>query len=171
MIASRTLLVVMLLTGTVLADEPRLAATLDDFAFGYTLNTVPGAPVYQAALPEEAYRLSQRQDLGDLRVFNAQTEVVPYALLRPATTNEAAKRVSVPVFALHLNDSWNREPFSVRVIRDQHGTIVNIKDESPAEKNLPVQSYVIDASQVDAALAKLYVRWDAYNGLAYKHPL
>lgn len=168
MIASRTLLVVMLLTGTVLADEPRLAATLDDFAFGYTLNTVPGAPVYQAALPEEVYRLSQRQDLGDLRVFNAQTEVVPYALLRPVTTDEAAKRVSLPVFALHRNDSWNREPFSVRVIRDQRGTIVNIKDESPAEKNQPVQSYVIDASQVDAALAKLYVRWEAADGFAAK---
>jgi hypothetical protein len=168
MIANRAMFVAVLLAGNVLAAEPKPAATLDDFAFGYTLNTPSGSSVYQAALPEELYRLSRRDDLGDMRVFNAQTEIVPYALMRPPVTHEAAKRVTLPVFPVHGGDRLSYESLSIRVVRDQRGIIVNINNKLPMEKRQPVTAYMIDASQVDAPLAKLYVRWGKTDGFVAK---
>ena len=154
-----TLLLGLLLAADTFAAEPRPAATLDDFAFGYRLNTAPGLPVYQAVLPEEMYRISRRDDLGDLRVFNAQGEVVPYALMRPAPINATSKLVSLPVFPVHGGNPGSHESLSVKVIRDQNGTIVNINNESPMANRQPVTAYLIDASQVTAPLTKLHVRW------------
>ena len=168
MSASRTMLFAVLLAGNAFAAEPKPAVTLDDFAFGYTLSTPPGSAVYQAVLPQEVYRLSQRDDFGDLRVFNAQSEVVPHALMRPSATPEAARRVTLPVFPLHGGDGLGHESLSVRVIRDRRGTIVNIDNQSPTVKSQPVLAYVIDASQIDAPLAKLYVQWGKTNGFVAK---
>ena len=164
MIANRAMFVAVLLAGNALAVEPKPVATLDDFAFGYTLNTPSGSSVYQVALPEEVYRLSRRDDLGDMRVFNAQTEVVPYALMRPPVTHEAAKRVTLSVFPVYGGDRLGYESLSIRVVRDQRGTIVNINNKLPMEKHQPVTAYMIDVSQVDAPLAKLYVHWGETNG-------
>ncbi|BAV33653.1 hypothetical protein SCL_1342 [Sulfuricaulis limicola] len=149
----------LLLAANALAAGPGPAITLDDFAFGYRLNTAPGLPVYQVVLPEEMYRISRRGDLGDLRVFNAQGEVVPYALMRPAPIDEASKRVSLPVFPVHGGDTRSHESLSVKVIRDQNGTIININEASSAPNHQPVTAYLIDASQVTAPLTKLHVRW------------
>jgi hypothetical protein len=147
----------LLLAANTLAAGP--AATLDDFAFGYRLNTVPGSPVYQVVLPEEMYRISRRDDLGDLRVFNAQGEVVPYALMRPAPIDETPKLVGLPVFPVHGGNPESNGSLSVKVIRNQNGTIVNINDESPEPNRQPVTAYLIDASQITAPLTKLHVRW------------
>lgn len=168
MIACRAMLCVLLLAAETYAAEPKVDATLDDFAFGYTLNTVPGLPIYQAVLPEEVYRVSQKKDYGDLRVFNAQAEVVPYALVRPSPTHEVPKRITLPIFPLHGGDPKSREALSVKVVRDQRGTIVNINDETPATNSQPVTAYVIDASQVVTPLTKLYVRWGETNGFSAK---
>jgi hypothetical protein len=168
MMANRAMFIVVLLAGNTLAAESKPAATLDDFAFGYTLNTPSGSSVYQAALPEEVYRLSRRDDLGDIRVFNAQTEVVPYALMRPPVTHEPVKRVTLPVFPLYGNDRLGYEPLAIRVVRDQRGTIVNINNKLPMEKRQSVAAYVIDASQVDAPLTKLYVHWGKTDGFVAK---
>lgn len=168
MSAYRTMFLGLLLAANTFAAEPRLAATLDDFAFGYTLNTVPGSPVYQAILPEEVYRISRRDDLGDLRVFNAQAEVVPYALMPPSPIHEASKRITLPVFPVHGSYPKSHESLFVNVIRDQSGTIVNINNESPLAKRQPVTAYLIDASQVTAPLTKLYVRWGKTDGFVAK---
>jgi hypothetical protein len=159
MSASWTMLLGLLLVANTFAAELRPAATLDDFAFGYRLNTVPGLPVYQVVLPEEIYRISRRDDLGDLRVFNAQGEVVPYALMRPTPTNETPQLVSLPVFPVHGGNPESNGSLSVKVIRDQNGTIVNINDESPEPNRQPVTAYLIDASQITAPLTKFHVRW------------
>ncbi len=156
----------LLLAVNTLAAGP--AATLDDFAFGYRLNTAPGLPVYQVVLPEEMYRISRRDDLGDLRVFNAQGEVVPYALMRPVPVNETSKLVSLPVFPVHGGNPDSNGSLSVKVIRDQNGTIVSINDESPEPNRQPVTAYLIDASQVTAPLTKLHVRWDKTESFVAK---
>lgn len=164
----RTMFLGLLLAANTFAAEPRLAATLDDFAFGYRLDTVSGMPVYQAVLPEEMYRISRRDDLGDLRVFNAQGEIVPYALMRPAPVNETSKQVSLPVFPVHGGDPGSRESLSVKVIRDRNGTIVNINNESPTSNRQPVTAYLIDASQITAPLTKLFIRWENTDGFVAK---
>ena len=168
MSAYRTMFLGLMFTVNTFAADPKIVTTLDDFAFGYPLNTVPGFPVYQAVLPEEVYRLSWRDDLGDLRVFNAQSEVVPYALMPPSAIHEAAKRVTLPVFPVQGVDSKNHGSLLIKVIRDQNGTIVNIKNESQIANQSPVTAYLIDASQISTPLTKLYIRWEKTDGFVAK---
>jgi hypothetical protein len=69
-----------------LAPASRGATDLapQDFAFGAPVLVLTGeATAYRFALPLAVYRDTVRDDLGDLRVFNAQGEAVPYSSLRP----------------------------------------------------------------------------------------
>lgn len=139
-------------------------AVRDDFAYGYTLDPAPGFPVYQAVLPEEVYRVSRRDDLGDLRVFNAQGEPVPHALMPPSPAEAAARRMALPFFPLHGDDGASRQPLNVKVIRDQNGTIVNINEEPPKTGPRTVTGYLIDATRVETPLTKMYLQWEKSNG-------
>ena len=55
-----------------------------DFNYNQALITPSGSAQYQLSLPLSVYQHSQRSDIGDLRVFNAAGELVPYALRTPS---------------------------------------------------------------------------------------
>ena len=50
-----------------------------DFAYGIEVHADVQDALYEIELPAAVYRGVTRSDLGDIRVFNAQGEVVPYA--------------------------------------------------------------------------------------------
>jgi hypothetical protein len=54
------------------------------FAFGMPVVIPADAAAYRVSLPIGVYQGVAREDLGDIRVFNARGEVVPYALSRPS---------------------------------------------------------------------------------------
>lgn len=58
-------------------------ACAEDFARHFTLQLEEGAAYYSVALPAAVYSASQRNDLGDVRVFNGAGEPVPYSLEGP----------------------------------------------------------------------------------------
>jgi len=63
--------------------------------------TTADAAAYRVALPLVIYRDTVREDLADIRVFNARGEVVPYALSRPpARTQTRGPGTALPLFAL-----------------------------------------------------------------------
>lgn len=55
----------------------------DDFAERFALQLQDGAAYYSVTLPAAVYAASQRSDLGDVRIFNAAGEPVPYSLDAP----------------------------------------------------------------------------------------
>ena len=66
------------------AEKPK------DFAFGIPLTVEADSAFYRAALPAAFYAGSARADQGDLRVFNGDDAVVPYARLdSPAAARES----------------------------------------------------------------------------------
>jgi Protein of unknown function (DUF3999) len=65
-----------------------------DFAFGVPVVTPAGANAYRFALPIDVYRETVREDLADIRVFNAHGEVVPYSLSRPAAAERSTFEVA-----------------------------------------------------------------------------
>jgi hypothetical protein len=71
------------LFGLLLAPASRSANDLvpQDFAFGAPVLTATESAAYRFALPLSVYRDTVRDDLGDLRVFNARGEAVPYTSL------------------------------------------------------------------------------------------
>ncbi|MEC5406764.1 DUF3999 domain-containing protein [Paraburkholderia sp. MPAMCS5] len=58
-------------------------ACAGDFARHFALELQDGAAYYSVTLPAAVYAASQRNDLGDLRVFNGADEAVPYSLEAP----------------------------------------------------------------------------------------
>ncbi|MFM0071224.1 DUF3999 domain-containing protein [Paraburkholderia sediminicola] len=59
------------------------AVAADRFAHRFALELESGAAYYSVPLPAAVYAASQRNDLGDVRVFNGAGEPVPYSLDAP----------------------------------------------------------------------------------------
>ena len=64
----------------VAAAQP--APTPQQFAWHQSIETTSGEAIQRFALSAETYAGAARPDLGDLRIFNAAGEVLPYALVR-----------------------------------------------------------------------------------------
>ncbi|KAE8757432.1 DUF3999 family protein [Paraburkholderia madseniana] len=65
------------------------AVAADRFAQRFALELESGAAYYSVTLPATVYAASQRNDLGDVRVFNGAGEPVPYSLDAPRESARA----------------------------------------------------------------------------------
>ena len=95
-----------------------------EFAWRGTLNLPAGSSLVRAEVPVEALLRMQSSAAHDLRVFNAEGTVVPYALLRPADLERAAPLVQTraytayPLFATAAGAKPVRGAVEVRVSAD-----------------------------------------------------
>jgi len=131
--------------------------TPQDFAFGLPVITTQDAAVYRVALPLAVYQGSVRDDLGDLRVFNAHGEAVPYSLMRPpppAHTREAA--TALPLFPLHGSARIVLD--GVRLSVESPGAAVDLQTHSGVVNNT-VNQYILDARGLTTAIAALQLQW------------
>jgi uncharacterized protein DUF3999 len=55
----------------------------DDFARALLIEANSGAAIYEVKIPANVYETVVRRDLGDMRVFNANEELVPHTLRKP----------------------------------------------------------------------------------------
>jgi hypothetical protein len=131
----------------------------EDFAFGHPIVTVEKAAVYRFALPADVYGHTVRADLGDLRMFNASGEVVPYTLERPAGDTDAAKPapVSLPLFALKGNPVAALE--AIRVTIESGKAAVNLNTRGSGASDAAISSYIVDARSVETLIAALNLEW------------
>jgi len=75
--------------------------TTDDFAYGTPINVDGRHAVYSIILPKEVYTNCIRSDLGDIRMFNADGDIVPHTIRRPEIPeNKLTVTKPVPFFPL-----------------------------------------------------------------------
>ena len=120
-----------------------------DYAAGVPLTPSGSGPFQRVAVPAAVYEGTVRPDLADLRVFNADGEVVPFAWLpRPAATRERPSAVSLPQFPLYVDrDQRDVSGISLSVIRNAAGTTIDIRSsDSPPAPGQALGGYVLDAS-------------------------
>jgi hypothetical protein len=136
-----------------------------DFNFSAPLALEGAASHYRFSLPAQAYRGTARRDLGDVRVFNAAGEPVPYAfaqrdLQRPAPTVQAAR-----LFPLYDDESKGLDSTAVRVERNARGTVVSVSvtDAAPQARRR-LLGYLVDPGELKAVKDALVLRWDANEG-------
>ncbi len=123
--------------------------TSDAFAYRSRITLSGPGPFHQLTLPLAVYQGVQRHDLGDLRVFNGQGEVLPHALLRiePAAVSQV-KEVTVPVFPIVASKERGGE-MAVEVRRNGDGTLVAIRPQQVSGKDATVvRGTILDASQL-----------------------
>lgn len=142
-----------------------------DFAYAMPIVTEGEESLYQVELPPALYRGIAHPDLRDVRVFNANGEVVPFAL-RPRGAPAAGKptETAVPYFPLRSEQKGEIEQVDISVNKRADGTIVNIR--SGARKTTPrdtLRGYLLDTSQLKEPVRALLFEWtSAPEGFAGK---
>ena len=133
-----------------------------DFAYGIALRIDGQDALYQASVPLAVYRGTTRSDLGDLRVFNAQGEVVPHALRQLMSSHTShPTRTLLPFFPLHGAPQSDLDQLSIQVQKNSAGTLVNIGSGSPTSSQVKLVGYLLDASALKQSLQALELEWVA----------
>jgi hypothetical protein len=149
------LLIALAQSAAIAAERP------EDFAYGIPIQAGARNGLYELEIPLAVYRSVTRSDLGDLRVFNNDGEVVPHALKpREAMEAKPGAAVQLPVFPLRGAPGDKIDNSDIRIERRGDGTIVSIQSlprARPQERRL--RAYLIDASIVKQPIQSLQLDW------------
>ena len=105
------------------------AERAQDYAYGIPIHADVQAALQEIEIPAAVYRGVARDDLGDLRVFNGQGEVVPHGLRPRASPGvENVASVRLPVFPFYGQVGGKSDDSNVRVEKRRDGTIVSIQN-------------------------------------------
>jgi Protein of unknown function (DUF3999) len=129
-----------------------------DFAYGQLAIPARDAAAYRFLLPLSVYQNTFREDLGDLRVFNAEGVVVPFSLSRPGAQSLIHKTpIAVPMFPLHEGARILID--GVHLTINSAGSAVNLQTQNGIPVNASVRQYLLDARGLDATLSALQLGW------------
>ena len=151
------------LLGMLLVPTLCLAAeTPGDFAFGVPIEIDGKQALYEIEVPASVYQGVTRRDLGDVRVFNADGEPVPFALEpRPAQHSEQSQPVAVPYYPVHGEQAADLESLQLRVEKGGKGTVVNVTTaggDKPVHKRR-LLAYLLDMSALERPYQALELEW------------
>ena len=136
-----------------------------DFAWRFLIQTVPDAGLQRLALPVAALGVLQTADAADLRVFNADGQVVPLAMLPLRHQNKPAQTSSWPIYPILATgqQQQNLSALSLRIEQSGGRQVVQV-DSAPTAKPLATPSKqvasLIDTKSLKARLTALTVDAD-----------
>lgn len=146
-----------------------------DFAYGIPLQVETGATHYELLLPDAVYRDIQRDDLGDLRVFNAAGEVVQHQFCPiESMLKTVVRRETLKVFPLPPGVPPRQALGAQLSVKTDKGTQITVIDSGAANRystELPpsapmVQSFVLDVREIAFPLQGLQLGWAVEDGRA-----
>ena len=157
----RALVLALLFAAAAHAERPA------DYAFAVPVT--PGSPAafQRVVVPAAVYEGAVSRDLADLRVFNADGELVPYAWVPTrALSRERPPAIALPMFPLYVDrDRRDVSGLALTVVRSAAGTTVSINssDAEPATGKV-LGGYVLDTSALDEPLVALTFALPATTG-------
>jgi hypothetical protein len=143
------------------AEKPK------DFAFGIPLTVEADSAFYRAALPAAFYAGAGRADQGDLRVFNGDEAVVPYARLdSPIVTREKKPTTVLALFPLRVDEQGgDLSGLSLTINRSAGNTSVNLTTKEgqpvPAQR---LAGYLVDATGAREQISAIVLAWTPKSG-------
>ncbi len=127
-----------------------------DFATHASIRVSETAPYVRLTLPIDAYLAARSPDLRDLRVFNANGEAVPFALIAtPSQTCASEQQRALRWFPLHGEANTTGGDLQVDVRRDTSGTVVSVREHTGDQHGKTLRGYLIDTGSKDTAPAAL----------------
>jgi hypothetical protein len=134
----------------------------EDFAYGLALNADGQEALYQTLLPFDVYRVTTRTDLGDVRVFNAQGEIVPHAIRRAAESGSSKRAPApLPFFPIYGGADKKLDGLQLHVQKDGNGTIIDLKSDAQSDAAPQVVAYLLDISAIKEPIQSLDLDWKA----------
>ncbi|MEI6414798.1 MAG: DUF3999 domain-containing protein, partial [Pseudomonadota bacterium] len=156
---------------TLAAATPPPPPRLEDFAYGAALELDAGGALYALTLPDAVYAGVVRGDLGDLRVFNGQGEVVPHRVrIPPAPVVMTPEPLSVPFSLLPAAPEGSGQAPPVRVQTASGTTLVEVGSGTPPSPVPP--SYLLNLEQLPRdSLRSLRLAWGAAPAQGFVTPV
>ena len=154
----------LLAATTLFAKEP-----LADFRQQIPLTLEGNGPWYSLNIPMDVQIAASNADLRDLRVFDANGQALPYALMgnhnaQPATS--PAREAEVRLFPLRGPIETGKPQPDIRI--QQNGTIVEVRSPSTTttsstnEATPPkLRGWLLDASALDFSVERLQLDWNS----------
>ena len=138
-----------------------------DFLYSAPITADAGASHYRISLPVQAYRGAARRDLGDVRIFNATGEPVPYAFMQREVQPGPATMQALRFFPVYGDETKGLDATTVTVARNARGTVVNVSvNERPAPARRRLLGYLLDPGEVKSAKDALALDWDSTEGFS-----
>lgn len=144
------LIIISLILSTLAQAEMNSPIRSSDFSQHTRIHLTNSEAFHQITLPVAVYQSLQREDLGDIRVFNGEGEVLPYALLYPDTTSTSnTQEISVPIFPIAATSKQHEEDNSVEIRRNADGTLISIRQSNrPQPESASLRGALLDISQL-----------------------
>jgi hypothetical protein len=127
------------------------------YAYGLAIEAPPAVAYARVAIPPAVYEGVTHRDLSDMRIFNADGEVVPYAFVPRTYENVPLAQVPLPMFPLYVTrDRGNVDGLALSVVRNASGTTINVtsRDTDDSQERV-LCGYVLDASEREDPIAAL----------------
>jgi hypothetical protein len=142
------------------ACADNMPVTKNDYAYGLPIVISDEASIYRLAVPEVVYTHLVKEDLSDLRVFNAAGEIVPHSLRRPDQPQaDEGEPLVLPFFPYAVIKPGTHSPVLVQIAINDQGTVVNSSSSEKTEGEERVSAYLIDISALGTIPSKLAFSW------------
>jgi hypothetical protein len=145
------------------------AQRMEDFGYAATIAVETGEALQRVEVPQAAYEGSAQPHLADLRVFNGQGEMVPFAFLPRQAPDEAqAPAVALRFFPLFGAHGVAVQDLDILAERTKDGTLVRVRSVREGGRDQQrLLAYLVDASEHKVALDILELDWKAIaNGFS-----
>lgn len=153
-------LVAGLLVCTVLGGRVAVAQPVEDFRHVMPVATQSKDGLQRVELPAAVHQGAARADLGDLRVFNAGGETLPFAFAGPRQKVQTKPgSFALPFFPQTQKVGAPSGGLDLQVKQLADGTLVSLRTAPKAETALRTVSYLVDASKIDEPIAALELDW------------
>ena len=131
-----------------------------DFAYGMALQTDGKDGVYKVGVPLDVYKVVRHADLRDVRVFNADGEVVPHVVTRSAgSVSVKSEPIELPRFPVYASAQSKLGDLDLQIKRDSQGTVINLNNRSSVAGQNKLVGYLLDGSKVGPAVKEIELQW------------
>lgn len=160
----RIILIAMAATGVCAAadPDPSAAPAMDQYAWGFPIQTDAEASFYAVELPLAFYQSVSDLKLRDAGVYNGAGQPVP-RVFKPTPKLDTKAELSIALSAVPLQGQSAQQPEALRLMFEREGenTRIEINDQAQSSAELsPTIAYIIDLRQVDQILTGIQLSWE-----------
>jgi len=156
----------MVLAGLLAPAVALCAEQPQDFAYGVPIQIDGREALYEVDIPASVYRGVTRRDLGDVRVFNGQGELVPFAPEpMPPRKSQPARPQAVRWFPIYTNQAQALDGVQLKVEKASGATVVSVAgDNRKTSDKHRLAAYLIDVGELGKPYQVLQLDWRQKTG-------
>lgn len=133
---------------------------MDHFARGINLVPKIKAPLHGFTLPLDVYENVESTILTDIRVFNADEEIVPHGVeLAPTEHKEKIRTEVLPFFPVTKHDPNPLSGIQLKLERTETTEQLELQTDATETVKREVWAYIIDATDLEETVHGLDLTW------------